>query len=184
MVASQATRREAYLNKTRAELEGLAGRGVIMGGNAFSSVLMVKGELSGEERGGAKLLSGDDGQALHKALEALGYEPGDGVVVAAVLEDGTPLAPALLREAVAALGPGTVLALDDRAADLVRDAYADELAGIEEIDVALLKPGLVARAAGMRLMSLGNFAAALDDPKLKQWVWACLKRVPPLGEPY
>jgi hypothetical protein len=181
---SHTQRKEAYLNKTRLELEGLAARGVVMVGNAFSSVLIVKGDLSKEEQAGAELLSGADGEALLRALERLGYLPEDWTGLSALADDGTPLSPELAREVAAALGPLTIIACDEPAADLLRNVYADELAALAEFDVAMLKPGLVARVAGMRLLNLGGFADSLADPKRKQWSWACLKRLPPLGEPY
>lgn len=176
-------RRCAYVQKARFELAALADRGVVMAGNAFSQVLLVKGELvPGELAGG--LLTGPDGEALRKALVALGYAPEDWAALATVAADGTPLRPALLRTAVAALGASTLIACDDAAALALRDAYGDELAGLEDADVALLRPGLVAPVLGMRVINLGGFAQALADPKRKQFAWACLKRVPPLGEPY
>ena len=41
-------RRAAYVAKTRREIAILAERGVVLAGNAFSSVLIVKGELSAD----------------------------------------------------------------------------------------------------------------------------------------
>jgi hypothetical protein len=42
----------------------------------------------------------------------------------------------------------------------------------------------VAPILGMRVMNLGGFSAALSDPRKKQLMWARLKQLPPLGEPY
>ena len=184
MAAGPAARRQAQVDKARFELEDLAQRGVVMAGNAFSSVLLVKGDLSAEEHSGAALLSGADGVALRSALERLGYAPEDWAGISTLAADGSPLAPELVREVVAALSPSTIIACDEPAADALRNAYASELAEIEELDVALLKPGLVALVAGMRVLNLGGFADALADPQRKQWSWACLKRLPPLAEPY
>lgn len=184
MAIGQAQRRQVYLDKARAELEGLTARGVVMSGNAFSSVLIVKGDLSPEERTGADLLSGPDGTALRAAFERLGYAPEDWVALSALADDGTPLPPALVREAVTALSPLTIIACDEPAADALRGAYAEELAQVEDLEVALLQPGLVAKVSGMRVLNLGGFADSLADPQRKQWSWACLKRLPPLGEPY
>ena len=44
MGPSREARHAAALAKVRFELEGLAARGVVMAGNAFSSVLLLKGE--------------------------------------------------------------------------------------------------------------------------------------------
>ena len=45
-------------------------------------------------------------------------------------------------------------------------------------------PGVLARILGMRVLNLGGFEASLNDPKAKQLMWARLKLLPPLGEPY
>ena len=77
MPSDREARRDAYVAKARAELAGLASRGVCMSGNSFSSVLFVKGRLNVGEKDGRPLLSGKDGTALRKSLEALGYAPED-----------------------------------------------------------------------------------------------------------
>lgn len=183
--ADMRERKQAYLIKVRAELQGLAKQGLVMGGDACSSILLLKGELSSQEKTGAPLLSGKDGQALRKGLVALGYAPEDWCALSILLDDHiTPVSQLLLREAVCALDPQTVLALDDISAQTLRETYADELTNIEDFHVAMLEPGLVAHVLGMRVMNLGGFSAALADAHRKQFVWACLKRVPPLGEPY
>ena len=43
---------------------------------------------------------------------------------------------------------------------------------------------MVAHVCGMRFLNLGGFAAALGNPRQKQVMWARLKQVPPLAEPY
>jgi hypothetical protein len=48
----------------------------------------------------------------------------------------------------------------------------------------MLVPGAVAQVCGMRVLNLGGFAEALGDAHEKQVMWARLKRVPPLGEPF
>ena len=53
-----------------------------------------------------------------------------------------------------------------------------------DFDAAMLAPGHVVRILGMRVMALGGFEAALADPHAKQVMWARLKQLPPLGEPY
>lgn len=178
-------RKQAYINKMHAELADLARQGVVMSGNAFSSIMLLKGDLSTKERNGALLLSGEDGSALRRGLIALGYAPGDWSALSVLSDDYlSPLTPLLLRETISALDPATLLALDDISSQSLREAYAGELSCIKDVNVAELKPGLVAHVLGMRLMSLGGFAKALKDSRRKQFVWACLKRVPPLREPY
>ncbi len=178
-------RREACVEKTTAELDGLAQRGVRAGGNAFSPILVCKGELTAEEAGGAEPFSGADGAALKASLKALGYAPEHWVWLLTCDEAGAaPLAPALFREAVCALDPATLVCCDDAAAAAVREAYADDLTIIEDFNEAMLEPGYVVPVCGIRMLNLGGFAAALTDPRAKQQMWARLKRVAPLAEPY
>ena len=91
-------RRARYVAKARAELGDLAARGVVMAGNAFSSVVLVKG-LPGEgERGAQGLLTKQDGSALRAALQALGYAPEDWAGLAAWDDTGELLSVELFRE--------------------------------------------------------------------------------------
>lgn len=183
MTGKKDERRTAFLEKTRFELESLAGRGVRMGGNAFSAALIVKGELSVDESQGAEPFSGRDGDALRKSLERLGYEPEDWCW--ALFPSGaSALGPDLVRETIAALDPATLIVCDEAAAAAVREAYADSLAAIEDLNQAMLVPGVVSHLLGMRVLNLGGFDAALDDSHSKQLMWAYLKQIPPLGEPY
>ena len=185
MPLSADDRREACVGKTTAELDSLAARGVRAGGNAFSPILMCKGELTAEEAGGADPFSGADGAALRASLKALGYAPEEWEWLLACDDSGTaPLMPALFREAVCALDPATLVCCDDAAAAAVREAYAEDLTIIEDFNEAMLEPGYVVPVCGIRVLNLGGFAAALGDPRAKQQMWARLKRVAPLSEPY
>ena len=180
----RAGRRSLYVEKAKADLASLGQRGVAVGGNAFSSILLLKGEPSDDERAGKPVLGGADGVALRAALGALGYAPEDWCAMLTVTEDGKTMDPALVREAVCTLDPDTLVACDDDAAQALRDAYADELVSLDDFDAAMLAPGKVVRVLGMRVMALGGFAAALSDAHEKQVMWARLKQLPPLGEPY
>ena len=177
-------RKQRAVAKAQAELGSLAERGVVMAGNAFSAVLLLKGEPSAEEQAGASLLAGADGAALRAALQALGYAPEDWAGLATWREGGEPLDPYLLREAVTTLDPATLIACDNTAAALIREAYADDLVVLERLDEAMLTPGTSVHIAGMRVMNLGGFGASLGDAQQKQVMWKRLKRLPPLGEPY
>lgn len=177
------SRRKAYIDKASAELAELSSAGCVMAGNAFSQILLVKGALTKTDRSKG-LLSGRDGVALRAALTALGYAPEDWVALAVVDDGGQLLDATLFRQAVATLDPSTMVALDEIAANLVRDAYAEDLVSLTSLSEAMLDPGLVVPVAGMRAMALDGFEDALDDPRRKQFMWACLKRLPPLGEPY
>jgi hypothetical protein len=183
MGPGRAQRAARYVDKARYELGGLAERGVVMSGNAFSSVLLLKGAVEEADRRDG-LLAGADGTALRAALQALGYAPEDWAGLSTCGDDGARLDPAVFREAVAALDPATLVVCDAPAADLVREAYADDLTRLESFEEAMLAEGLVVQVAGMRVLALGGFEAALADARQKQVMWRRLKQLPPLGEPY
>lgn len=183
--------REAYLVKARHEINNLVERGVVMDGNAFSSVLLIKGDFENSKGAQAEkssehqpLLSDAESKALHAALQALGYAPEDWMVLSTVCTDGGNLENSLLREAITTLDPETLVLLDEPAAASVREAYAAELAELPNFDDAMLRPGTLATILGMRVLALGGFAAALGDSHQKQIMWHYLKSIPPLGEPY
>lgn len=195
MAITAAERKEALAAAAEQELDSLQASGVRMAGNAFSPIVLVKGELNGDESAGGVLLAGADGTALRSALAAIGWAPEDFCALAAVAgpgKDGVvpvavpgePLSPEPFREALEALDPEAVVLLDDAAADVMREAYADALAIIEDFDTVMLKPGLVAHVLGRRVLALDGFEAALADKAEKQRMWAYLKQLPPLGAPY
>lgn len=193
MQTSTEAKKQAILEATRQELDALAVQGVWMEGNAFSPVVLVKGQLNDAEAAGGSLLAGADGTALRASLTAIGYAPEDFCALSAVAQAsdepaaapaGEPLPQALFREALEALDPEAVILLDTVAADLMREAYADALVVIEDFDEAMLKPGLVAHVLGRRVLTLDGFEAALADKAEKQRMWAYLKQLPPAGAPY
>lgn len=194
MQVTATERKEALAQMVEQDLEALGARGVIMAGNAFSPVVLVKGELDEAERAGGELLAGADGRALRAALAAIGYAPEDFCALASVAgaaaeadaaaPAGEPLPADVFRWALEALDPEAVILLDDAAADAMRDAYADALVAIEDFDTAMLKPGLIAHVLGRRVLALDGFEAALADPREKQRMWAYLKRLPPASAPY
>lgn len=172
---------QAFVDKSKAELDALAQEGLTMAGNAFSPVLFLKAQAPDSAEG---LLAGADGDALRASLKALGYQPQDWVALSTVADGGAPVAPGLLRRALCALDPQTVIACDEASAQALRETYAEELPEVRDLREAMLDEGVVAVVLGMRLLNLGNFVDALSDPKQKQVMWARLKQVPPLAEPY
>lgn len=195
MAVMASERKEAFAAAAEQELESLCSRGVRIAGNAFSPVVLIKGDLDEAERAGGELLAGPDGKALRSALSTMGWEPEDFCALSAVAGEGDPavdpvLAPGdvltvgLFREAVEALDPEAIILLDNTAADLLRETYADALAIIEDFNTAMLMPGLVAQVLGRRVLALDGFEASLTDPREKQRMWAYLKQLPPLGAPY
>ena len=128
------------------------------------------------------------------ALERLGYAPEDFCALASVAgaceegvvatyAPGDTLPPELFRWALEALDPEAVVLLDDAASAMMREAYAEELAEVEQFNVAMLESRLVARVLGRRVLALGGFEAALASADAKQRMWAYLKQLPPLGSP-
>ena len=193
MAQSSAEIKNALLNAGKQELANLVSRGVRINGNGMSPIVLVKGKLDAAELAGGELLAGADGTALRSALGAIGYAPEDFCALAAVAgaADGTavaapgqPLPVDTFREALEALDPEAVLLLDDEAANLMREAYADALVVIEDFDTAMLKPGLVAHVLGRRVLALDGFEDALADKAAKQRMWAYIKQLPPAGAPY
>lgn len=193
MQTSTEAKKQAILEATRQELDALTAQGVWMEGNAFSPVVLVKGQLNDAEAAGGNLLAGADGTALRASLTAIGYAPEDFCALSAMAQAsdepaavpaGELLPQALFREALEALDPEAVILLDTVAADLMREAYADALVVIEDFDEAMLKPGLVAHVLGRRVLTLDGFEAALGDKAEKQRMWAYLKQLPPAGAPY
>ena len=167
------------LERTRAEVDELAGAGFSLRGEACAQVCLLKGQLSDEELEGGALLGGPDGTALSSALAALGYPDGCWAAISTLVRapgQGTwaPAAPEELAWAVEVVDPELVVALDDEAAQALQAAFDVE---------AQLEPGEVTRVLGRRFLALGGFADALGDPGAKQLMWARLKRVPPLGDP-
>lgn len=178
MAIDRNKRVQAYANKMRAETEELEALGVTMIGNAFSPILLAKGEPGPVEQGGGALFGGADGKALRAALLKLGYAPEDWMGIDA------NVSPELFRRAVVTLDPATLVLCDNKSAEVARDAFADDLCTLLDIDDAMLTPGRVVRVAGMRVLNLGGFEAALASDHQKQVVWAYLKQIPPLTDPY
>ena len=181
MPTSQSQKKEAIAQATEQELASLADRGVRIAGNACSPIVLVKGDLDEAECSGG---------ALRKALGAIGYAPEDFCVLASVagagdgaVAAGEALTCDLFREALETLDPEAVLLLDNSAADVMRETYADMLVAIDDFDTAMLKPGLVAHVQGRRVLALDGFEAALTDKAAKQRMWAYIKQLTPAAAP-
>ncbi|MDY4040859.1 MAG: hypothetical protein SOY67_01950 [Collinsella sp.] len=192
MSISAAERKQALAEAAIEQMRALEARGVRVSGSGFSPIVLVKGELNEAEAGGAPVLSGADGDALRSALTAIGWAPEDFCGLSCVLGsgDGTgahageAMSPELFREVLEALDPEAVVLLDGAAAELMREAYADALAAVDDFNAALLTPGIVVSVLARRTLALGGFEAALADAHQKQVAWAYLKQLAPLGAPY
>ena len=106
--------RKRYIAKSQAEeIASLSERGLQMSGNAFSSLLILKGELGPGDQGGRTLLAGPDGKALAAAFARLGYAPEDWCALSTKTITGEDVEPDLLREAIAVLDPATLVISDE-----------------------------------------------------------------------
>ena len=175
MPSERSMRKEVYMAKTTHEFGDFAAQGVCMAGNAFASVLLVKGQ---EDFGEEEL------SALKASLEHLGYAPEAWATLLTTTKTGDPINPELVRQAISAFSPDTVLLVNDAAVASVREAYAEELEQLKTDAEKTFSPRVLVRVCGMRMVNLDNFAGALEDPRQKQLRWAAIKQVPPLGEPY
>mgnify|MGYP000873310436 CR=1 FL=1 len=184
MVQTRVDRKRIYAEKQQAEVDALVNQGVILCGNAFSTVLFLKGDPGPQDGNGKTLFTGPDGKALQASLRALGYDPAGWCGVASWNTQGESLDPTLLRQTIGALDPQTVIIVDDTAAAVMREAYAEELSALDDFSCAMLQPGAIAYICGMRVMNLGGFEASLNDAHEKQIMWARLKEVPPEVAPY
>lgn len=145
-------------------------------GALIAQIAVVKGLAGPAEAAGGSALSGADGEALSKALEALGW-PSDTAFF--TLSRPEPTAPpeaiaARIRGQIEAVDPIVVVALDAEAAADVARAL-----GLEGLAV-----GEMVMAAGRRVVAVDAFEAALSDESRKRKVWAQLRAARPDGPVY
>ncbi|MDP2232116.1 MAG: hypothetical protein Q8K89_00650 [Actinomycetota bacterium] len=149
-------------------------------GDLGARVLFVKGEPGPAEVCGAAVLSGPDGQAAAKSLEALGFDSDSMYamlarvsVASAELATG-PLAPLpeaaqRVRATAEAIDPYAIVALDATAAIDVATAFS----------VPPLRFGQPVRALGRELLAVDGLEPSLADPARKRRVWAQLRALKP-----
>lgn len=171
------------LHQARARAELLAADGAVPGadavpwsGEVIADIALVKGMPGPAEAAGGAALTGADGQALDKALAALGYDPVRAFRTVARPVTGAQDADyaARLRMQIEAVDPRVVIALDARAAHDVGAAFG----------LAPLSPGKPAAAAGRRLVAIADFEASLTDDALKRAAWLQLQAAKPAGPVY
>lgn len=173
--------KDSLIKKFESELADLTQEGLVSAGSMMSPVLFVCSEAAQPD---APLFSSDAGKALKASLLALGYAPEDWAALSVVSSDGAQISADLLNRALISFDPATMIVCDEAAAALVREVFANELAGQANLDAAMFAPGTLFTTRGIRTLNLGNFSAALSDTRQKQLMWARLKLVPPLSEPY
>lgn len=174
MSSTRNSRREAYINKARAELQALEARGVVASGNSFSAVLVLSS---------GPLLSESCEAALKASFDRLGYAPDDWLWMSTSTEEG-PLSPELIAEAILCFDPTTVVCADLTAAEAFRESFANDFVALPDLVSALFSEGQLSVIRGMRVLNLGDFENSLLDDQKKQTSWARLKQVPALGEPF
>lgn len=141
-------------------------------GALLAQVAVVKGLPGPAEASGGGAVSGADGDAVVKALAALGYAEGDVFFTLSRQQPGDDDARVAtrLRAQIEAVDPSVILALDDVAAADAAAAF-----GID-------RPawGREVRVLGRRLVAVNGLEASLADPARKRKVWEQLKaaRIP------
>lgn len=140
-------------------------------GALIAEVALVKGRPGPAEASGGAAMSGEDGRAADKALEALGWPTGS---IFRTLSRPEPAASAeqraaRLRGQVEAVDAGLVVAMDADAAEDVGRAF-----GVDSLPF-----GVPITAHGRRLLALSGFEACLHDPAAKRRVWRELQAARP-----
>jgi hypothetical protein len=149
---------------------------VVSAGDLLAEVLLLKGLPGPAEAAGGDALSGADGEAAFKALEALGYNPAQSFRALSCPQLGLDPARCArrVRLLVEAVDPRMVIALDDRAASDLARAF----------EIAALRPGVEAEVMGRRLLAVDGLEGSLNDPKRKKAVWNQLRTAAPRGPSY
>jgi hypothetical protein len=145
-------------------------------GALMAQVAVIKGLPGPAEATGGAALTGADGTAVTKALEALGWDPAGVFFTLSRPEPGIDLARATgrLRLQLEAVDPLVIVALDANAATDIAEAFG----------TAPLAFGVAARVLGRTLVAVDGFEAALGDSKGKQRVWSELKAAKSEGPVY
>lgn len=145
-------------------------------GALLAEIAVVKGLPGPAEATGGAAMSGADGEALRKALEALGWAEGGVFYTLSRPEPGMEPERAAdrLRLQLESVDPRVIVALDTEAAADLAEAFG----------CAPPAPGAPVRVLGRQLVAVSGFETSLSDPKAKQRVWAELKHAKPEGPVY
>lgn len=140
-------------------------------GATAAAIVLVKGRPGPAEAAGGAACSGADGDALHAAIETLGWDPAHAFFTLSrptggATGDGSHAA-ARLRRQIEAVDPQLAVALDAQAAEDLAEAF-----GVEA-----LAPGAHVRAGGRRIAAVADFEASLGDEAAKRVAWTQLKSV-------
>lgn len=130
-------------------------------GDVLAEVLLVKGEPGPGDLKAKRALSGEDGPAIGKALDALGLPKSRYAFCAAAEGD----AAGRVRLTVEAIDPRIVVLLDPVAAGKFAEAFG----------VTTLRPGVRATVRGRTVIACDDFEASLGDEEAKRRVWRQLQ---------
>lgn len=145
-------------------------------GARFASLVAVKGLPGPAEASGKAAMSGADGEAVRKALSALGWDTDSLFYVLSRPGSSTdaPRRAARLRLQIEAVDPEFVLAVDAEAAADVAEALGLEHARF----------GMLQRVGGRRILACDGLEASLTDASRKKRVWSQLKSASPPATVY
>jgi len=173
--------RQRYELRARAELAAADAQcpgsdTVSWRGALLAEVAVVKGLPGPAEAAGGDALSGADGDAILKALEALGWKP-----QAVFLTLSRPVSgldaqrrAARVRAHIEATDPLCVVALDAHAAEDLEAAFGCDP----------LTPGTTVDVLGRRFVFVSDFEESLGDAARKQRAWRDLQAAKPPGPVY
>ena len=132
-------------------------------GNPLARTMLIKGRIGPAEENGGAALSGEDGVAARKALEALDIDPRDVfAIVSRPIPDPDPDSVARrLRRLVEAVDPTIVIALDAQAAADLAAAFA----------LGNLSFGKPVTVSGRRLLAVDGLEGSLGDESRKRKIW-------------
>lgn len=173
--------RALFESRARAELaaaDALApgSDAVAWSGSLFADVAVVKGLAGPAEASGGAALSGADGEAVRKALAALGWADGAIFCTLSRPEPGLPAERRTdrLRLQIEAVDPALVLALDGEASADIAEAFG----------IARPEFGEELRVLGRRIIAVDGLEASLADAARKKRVWMQLQAAKAEGPVY
>lgn len=153
-----------------AEALARADGGVRGQGDVLAEILLLKGAPGPDDLRTRRALSGEDGVAIGKALDALGL-PKERFAFCTSASGSAAKSAGRVRLLVEAVDPRIVVLLDPRAAADFARAFA--------VDVP--SAGVVVRVLGRDVIALDDFAASLADEQAKRHVWRQLQALSAKG---
>lgn len=172
--AAEASRLDGlYRAKARAEIADAEKHarptgGVRGQGDVLAEVLLVKGEPGSDDLRTKRALSGDDGAAIGKALDALGL-PKERYAFCTASADARPKRLERVRLLTEAIEPAAVVLLDAVAAADFAEAY----------EAPEPTPGALVTIGGRAVVATEDFEASLGDDAAKRRAWRQLQPLRP-----